>query len=537
MEYMGLMFNKCNDMKMEKVKYIFWAGVLSMTLLTTQRAVAQDAAVKQTSPASIEVLKAGSLWMDTYNGAGLVLDNLSYYSDLRFTYDYKKGDYKLNRDGDTERNIGVSSEGGLKLGGGYVWGSFSYGNQAQRGTLFNTTMLDNQRRMPYYVVDNKLSDWMKQSYDLSMKVATKPLWESLVLGAQADYSTKVGAKQMDPRSETYYYTINVKPSAVVLIGNHKIGLNLEYQNLVQESTTTNSDGQVNQDVFVLRGLGNGYEATVGGLQSLGMFVYDGNTLGGGLQYSYSVNDYKFLIYGNYKYGMEDVISSPTKPKKEGTVKNNDFEAKAIAVKAGENLQRLELSYIDNKTDGIEYVQELDNSYNVQSWIVLYKSIRSSYKEQIASFKYDFFRGADHDYTWRAGVSAQYKLNDDIYYLPESTEMLKNLFLGINGKYNFSVGKNSKILIGANLIYKNNLDGEYNYGGVFEDSYIITDFMTPDFQYMKNSYTKIGGDISFFTKISNSSKACMFIKAAVDYYKPSDIDDNRTQSSISLGFTF
>ncbi|MEA5005557.1 MAG: hypothetical protein VB022_03995 [Rikenellaceae bacterium] len=524
-------------MKMRKIKYVYMVGASLLTLFITQRAVAQDAAIKQTSPASIELLKAGSLWMNSTNGAGLVLDNLSYFSDIKFTYGIKDGDYKLNQEGEKERLFGVSSEGGLKLGKGYAWGGFAYSNEAQRGTLFNTAIIDPQRGMPYYPIDPNKSDWMKQTYDLSMKVATRPFWDKVILGAQADYMTKVGAKQIDPRSEVYYYRINVKPSAIVILGNHNIGVNFEYQNSIETSGTMNSDGQVNQPVFVLRGLGNGYEATVGGLQSLGDFIYTGNKTGGGLQYSYSVNNLKFLASGNYTYGVEDVISSPMKPKKEGSIIENVIEGKLVALKKGDNLQRLELSYRTENLDGIEYVQELDNSYDVQSWVVVYSSIRSNYKEQEMSFKYDFFSGVDHDYNWRAGISAQYKKNDDIYYMPESTEMLENLYLGVNGKYNFSLCKNCNILVGANLVYKNNLDGEYNYGGAEPDSYIITDFMTPDFQYMKSSYTKIGGDLSYFTKISKTGKAGMFIKAAVDYYKPSDRDDNRIQSSLSLGFTF
>lgn len=537
MEYLGLVFNKSNDMTMKNFKYIYWAGVLVITLLTANVVIAQDAAVKPTSPASIERLKAGSLWMDSYNGAGLVLDNLSYYSDLKFAYGYKNGDYKMNSDGERERAITVSSEGGLKFGGGYIWGSFSYVNEAQRNTLFNTTMLDFDRRMPYYTIDKNLSDFLKQSYNLAMKVASKPLWDKIILGAQAEYRTKVGAKQMDPRSESWFYSINVKPSAVVLMGNHRIGINFEYQNLVQESKTTNSDTQVNQDVFVLKGLGNGYEATVGGLQSLGMFVYKGNQVGGGLQYSYLMDDYKFLLSGNYIYGMEDVISSPSKPKKEGTVKNQELEAKLVAIKDGDNLQRLELSYVDNKLDGIEYVQRLDNTYEVQRWVVLYKSIRSEYKEHLFSLKYDFFRGADKNYKWRAGVIAQYKKNDDIYYIPRSTEMVENLFMGVNGKYSFNLGKKSNLLVGANFVYKDNLDGHYNYGGAKPDSYIITDFMTPDFEYMTNSYSMFGGDVSYVTSISKNGRTSLFVKAAVDYYKPVDLDNDRLQSTFTLGFTF
>ncbi|HCV16166.1 MAG TPA: hypothetical protein DF637_07525, partial [Rikenellaceae bacterium] len=168
------MFNNINTMKMRKVKYIYWAGVLMLTLFAVQPASAQKA--DKNSPASLELLKAKSLWFNTTNGAGLTLDEMYNFSSVDFTYQLKSGDFKKLQDGDRERLLGVSTEGGQKLGTGYAWGKFSFNNEMQRNTQFNTTMLDPGRGMPFYPVDPNISDWKKQDYRLEMKVASQPLW-------------------------------------------------------------------------------------------------------------------------------------------------------------------------------------------------------------------------------------------------------------------------------------------------------------------------------------------------------------------------
>jgi len=55
--------------------------------------------------------------------------------------------------------------------------------------------------------------------------------------------------------------------------------------------------------------------------------------------------------------------------------------------------------------------------------------------------------------------------------------------------------------------------------------------------MTNSYSMFGGDVSYVTSISKNGRTSLFVKAAVDYYKPVDLDSDRIQSTFTLGFTF
>lgn len=174
---------------MRKLKIIYRSGALLAAIIFMQPLFAQTI---QTNPATIELQKAKSLWFNTNNGAGLVLDQMKDFTIVNLGYTTKTGDFKLRQQGTREGDINVGAEGGLALGGGYVWGKISYDNILQKNTQYNTTMLDPDRGMPYYVADPVISDWVKQSYQLSMKAATPKLWNLLYLGIEADYQTKTG---------------------------------------------------------------------------------------------------------------------------------------------------------------------------------------------------------------------------------------------------------------------------------------------------------------------------------------------------------
>lgn len=500
--------------------------------------LAQPRGLIQNSPLSIELMKARSLWFNTGNGAGIVMDQMNNYTLLEGSYNHKDGEFKLKQEGEKEGIAQFLSEGGINLGRGYAWGSFLYDNITLRNTEYNTAMLDPFRGVPYYPVDPNPSDWKKQYYSLHMKVGTAPLWDRLVLGIEGDYTARVGAKQRDPRSELYFYTANIKPGALMMFGEHTVGLNFEYENLKQETRGhSNSDTQVDQEVFVMKGLGNHYTSVIGGRQSLKSFLYNGNKVGGEAQYSFEREYYKLLVSGGYSFRVEDVISDATKPKKEGSVKENLYYANLSFLMEGDNLNRIDFNYRNSKISGIEYVQELDLTYEVQQWVDLYSSIRSNFNEEQIALSYSFYRNADHNYKWKGRLYGEYSSIDQLYLMPKSILDGKNLYFGGEASFNFDIGRASIVTLGANGQYKHNLSGDYNYGGAAPDAIVITNFMTPDFEYLTESFYKVGVMARLFAPFSATSRSSFYIKAAVDYYKPIELDGNRLLSTIGIGFTF
>lgn len=522
---------------MSKVKYIYRAWAILLVLFVANVAIAQQKSTPN-SPASIEYLKARSLWFYSGNGAGLVLDKLNNFSFLEATYSSLSGDFKRVQQGDKESTLSVVTEGGQKLGKAYAWGQFSYNNETVRDSRFNTAMLDPFRGVPYYPVDPNISDWKKQNYNLQMSVASKPLWDRYILGIQAKYNAYTGAKQVDPRSEQYIYSINIKPGIAASWGNHQVGVNVEYENMIQETRKhTNSNSQVDQNVYVMKGLGHNYTSVIGGLQSLGSFLYNANKVGAEIQYSYSLCDIKFLVNGGYYMRAEDVIRDITKPRKEGSLIENGAYAKLSALLENENLHRVDLSYKRENLKGIEYVQVLDTRYEVQQWVDLYSSVRSTYNYDQIGLSYDFYRGSDNEYKWKGGLFTDYRLNFDRYHMPASRMLIENLFLGIDGKVNLPVALNSRFLLGGEFVYKYNVNGFYKYGGPEPTDDVITKFMEPDFNYLKESYYKIGANLSFYTVVGKSQKNGLFFRASGDYYKPKTLSGSRVFATFGVGLTF
>jgi hypothetical protein len=489
------------------------------------------------SPLSIELRKARATWFESNNGAGIGLDSLRSYGSLEAGYQMTDGEFKRVQQGEKERQLSVETEGGQQLGNAYAWGRFSYNNETVRNARFNTAMLDPYRRVPYYPVDPNLSDWKKQHYNLQMKVSSKPLCERYLLGIQAEYKAETGAKQMDPRSELFRYSIHVKPGIAAIMGSHRVGLSLEYENMIQETRGhSNSDDQVNQNVFVMRGLGNHYTAVIGGLQSLGSFIYDANKVGAGLQYGWQQQALRFFAEGGYSFRVEEAVRDITKPRKEGTIRQQELYGHAALLHEGVNLNRLDFSYRSSRTDGIEFVQVLDNSYEVQQWVDLYSSVRSTYRRDTYRLSYDFFRNAGQEYSWKAGLHALYTVTDDNYIMPASHLKIRDLYLGADAKLNFPSRGHSRWVLGADLVRKANQKGDYLYGGADPGSIVITDFMNPEVNYLKQDYYKVGGSISYFATLS-SRKSGAYLKLTADYYKPTEGDDVRVITRLGMGLTF
>jgi len=522
---------------MKKTKYMLWAGTLALSLLLHQKIVAQSSIRQINTPSSIELTNSLALWLNTQNAAGLSIDRMNSFNEASLLYAHTNGKYKMNAEGEKERLFGFNTSGSLVLGQMYLWGDFSYGNEYLTNTLFNTNQIKVRRNMPYFVADPNMSDWTRQTYHLNMKAASQKLFDVLNLGLNMEYQNQVGAKQMDPRSSGYNYEVTVKPALLFNFAtNHNLGLTGIYYNYKSNSSTTNSDTQVNQLVYVLKGMGFYYEDHVGGMVSLNPFNHTANQLGGELAYGFHTGNMDLVLTAAYSKKIEDIIQSPTRPQMEGSVIEKNTAINLQALFKGSMVHKFSLSYDNNQIDGVQYVQELDRTYEVQQWITKFKSIRSSFADKDFYAGYDVLAGVDAEYKWRAGVFFNHHILSDIYYLPLSTMDWKSTTLGIQAKYNANLGNNSRLLIGANFALKNvNDNAKYVYTGPNPNSPVIKEFFEKDFAMAVNNNTKIGGEVALSIPVRTYTS--LYLKAVYDYYKASKIDVTRTCAHFALGIIF
>ncbi len=370
-----------------------------------------------------------------------------------------------------------------------------------------------------------------------MKAGFPELWNFLRAGFELDYITRTGAKQNDPRSTNYYYTISFRPGFTFKLNdkNH-IGFNLVYENSFERNTFKNSNSAVNQHVFVMKGLGNYSEGVVG--NDLDPFYYKGNKIGGAIQYGYDSDGcFGALLDVKYNYKAEDAYQTPTKPQRMGSIVQNAASANLqLMFDCERYANKVELDYNYKSTDGIEFLQVLDKTYEVQQWVTLEQYIRSNYSFKAFSLKYDFFAKSERGYSWRAGADVQYSDKYDEYYLPASELKAENMYVSLFAKKNFALSPKSTLLFGLNLGYSFNLDGYYNYSGSREDSPVVKEMYANDIAFLTSDYMRLGGELTFSTIVAK--KSSLFISAACQYLNPdNELFKDRTNVNLSIGLNF
>lgn len=519
---------------MKRIYIILMAFGLSVSYIAA--AQQSDAVVRQPQ---IEMNLNRSLWFNSNNAAGMSVMPLDKYSIVGLGYEMNSGDFKLTQDGEKENTVGFNTSGATSVGKTQLWGTFDYKNIVEKDASFITNLYDPHRDMPYYVADAVMSKFKKQAYDLGVRAAFPQLWGFVTPGMDLQYTTHTGAKQRDPRSVTYYLTVKAAPSVLFeLSGRSNLGLTFNYEYLYERSTFNRSDTEVDYPVFIMRGLGNFTSGVVSGSVGVGTFFYKGNRIGGGLQYGYTNNDdFSALVDAKYSYKVEDAFQTPTKKQNMGSTKQNLWNVSAQLLNDGEvYLKKLTLSFLDRKTDGIEYVQELDSSFDVAEWVTLAKYVRSKFSYREGVIKYDMFAKKGDGYSWMAGVSMVHSRQSDEYLLPVSNLEAENSLWNVYAKKNFDLCSKSSLLAGLNVGYNSNSKGEYNYTGAYESSETVTKMYRNDFMYLTSDYYTFGAEATFSTLVTDATS--LFVKGQFQWWSPKGSEfDNRSYTGVSIGITF
>lgn len=520
-----------------------YAGCLLVAFLAVSTVTAQESAGdNKNTPAAFEQMKMQELWRKSSNAAGTLLDNPYKYADAKLGYNLYNGNYRKPQQGEAGNSLTFDTEGGGKIGGGYVWGSFGYSRDKVKDANYNASIIDPYRGMPYYVADTNVSDWNNQHFNLKMRAATPQFWNFLSLGIEMTYKNAIGAKQRDLRTKNLFYTIEFKPGIVLSPGEkHHIGLNFQYSSLREESQMSRTNVNMEQTYYTLTGLGMAIKRVTSVTEDDANREYNGNTVGGGFQYNYR-GKLNLLLDINYSKKIEDTKSNFKLPKYEGTTKDKILIGKLMAYVNNEksNTHFWSIGYMDRKIDGIEYVQKRDDSQDAQGWIVYYKSVRSVYKTQMLDFNYDYLINRNGEYNWKLGAGVRYEKNKDRYLLPVSSMDIENICFEIRAKKNFSISDKftKRLLVGVNMGYKSNLEAGYSYGGYYPDYVVVTRLMQGDVDYLASDHYDLGASAVYSQQITSKSNANLFVKADCHLQKTTDFNfDKRLFLNFSVGCNF
>lgn len=437
-----------------------------------------------------------SLWFSTENSASLAFRPISEYNELMLSYQNESGPYHSWRQPDGRNSLKAITSGYKSVGKFQLWGEFSFNNIFDKGLRGNAIMFEVPEDMPYYVLDTASSRWNRQIYDMSLKLASPIVLNHLSFGIAAGYTSKVGAKQKDPRTETYVNDIYAVPSVSYrFLNDHILGISGVYRYNFERSLPTNNNYRIDQLVYTTRGLGEGSTAKIGGNDGLNEYYYTGHTYGGHIQYGYHG---KFSLNAEAGATLKtvDVMHQVSLPKNMGATRQMAINANIKALWGDCNSNKFSAEAIYRMTDGIEKIQVRDDTPFQQKWVVVSKNTMSTYTSTSISAKYDHQFGASSQrgYDWITGGEIGYRSEDDSYLSPESyfswSNAMASVFCGRQLKF-----RNSELLIKLNGGYLLNLSGEYIYTGGNKTA-TIQEFWQEDLNYRKASAIEAGGRIAY-----------------------------------------
>ena len=496
----------------------------------TAHAAEPSAYIKNT--ALQETIERNSLWLGSSSMAGLAFFDYSSFNTLDFGYDGGYGEYRANGVGKNSTEISLNTKGAAYIGKTLAIGSFSFKNAFDKDALYNVLLYELEDNMPYYPIDDKSSDWNRQEYNLNAGLSSPVIWDCLALGIKFDYSAKVGAKQLDPRGETYKYSVSVQPSVALRLGVNILGLSAFYANGFERSTVSVNNVWVDPKVWEHRGLGESTQNKVGGNDGMKDHTYRTYRYGGSLQYSLS--DF-FFVEAGLSHREVSGLENPKLPKKLGTIKENDISLKADWLFGNNKSDKLAVNFEYTFTDGIEYVQKLNTAAYQQEWMVISTNKMSTFTELSAGLAYDHMFGADdpRGYTWKVGGESNFHIFDQSYLAPASTSNAMRLYGGLFADRQLKMNKCS-LIVGLDAGYASGLGSGYKCLGT--KVYNAPKSMLEDqADWLNASYLKAGGRIDL--TMGESNKVAWVLGVKCVYMDAFAINKSRLMCMASFGILF
>ena len=416
-----------------------------------------------------------ALWLDSANAAGLSVSAPGAFNLVDAGYTYETGSYRRMQTGTTVGVFDFDTQGALKVGKVQLWGRFRYDNTNDRGSSFNTLLYDPyDERFMYTAADTVAGQWKKQSYEMQFKAAI-PLGECFAAGVHVDYTDRIAAGQIDPRAESYHYSVTVRPGLVWKAGASTIGVNGLYSNTFERSTPSISNSQETQKVYLLRGLGNWVGEQVGG-GGLSTMYFRCNSWGGGLQYAYD-GSLRLLAEAGYAIHSTEIHESATQPKPHGDTRRQEFSTDVKAIFGGKVMHKAGLSSDVAITTGIEPTTQWNKDKG--EWEITYSAEQCTLVSWNGMLSYDAFILDGDSYTWHFSTEAGLDAKQDSYAVPASHFEYLNAVLNVGAERSLSLIKGASLLLGGRLSFVKNLGGSYEYSGHRAGTAPVRDFYPHD----------------------------------------------------------
>lgn len=502
--------------------------------LGTVSARAGEDGGKRRNIALQETAQRNCLWNGSTSEAGLAFAPYGIFNTLTLDYDGKYGAFRRNGDGKSSSGVSLNTSGAAYIGKFLARGGFSFKDTFDKDALYNVLLYEIEDNMPFYPVDDKSSGWNRQEYRLNAGLSSPVLWNRVSFGLSIDYSAKVGAKQLDPRGETFKYGVTVRPSVAVRLAEKSIlGVSGSYSDSFERSKVSNNNNWVNPAVWEHRGLGESTQGRVGGNDGMKTHTYRSDRYGAAIQYSYG--DIVFVEAG-YERRTTSGIENPGLPKRLGSIKEDGVNLDAAWIFGRDKSNKLSLDAGFSLTKGLEYVQKLNTTAYQQEWTLISTNEMSSFTQANAKLGYDHLFGASDQrgYSWKVGAEVSFDLLQESYLSPASTLDAMRVYGGLLADKNFKFRRGSSLIIGLHAGYAAGFGAGYDARGTGTHE-TPKAMLCDQADYLNASHLRAGGRIDW--TFAQSRRVSWTLGAKASYLRAFSLGKDRTVCSASIGILF
>jgi hypothetical protein len=452
------------------------------------------------TPAYISLLHYHTQWQQGSNAAGLWQDSLLMFGRTRLGYKQEDGAFKMAQEPKKTTQFNFGTERYQKIGKMLFYGRLSYTQQWDQ-TLNYSDVLNPYRGTPYILADSIGGEWQKQLYALEVKAVSPALARNkLVLGLGAALNVGTGARQNDPRPLSTNNEITLTPGLTWNVNKGSVlGINGLYSRYREEVSLEVKNSNFNHYLYKSLGLGQLELPTT--FTAGASRVYNGNKLGGDLQYQWRKADISWLTSVGFRNYEEKVSDGTSVPRKSGTWKQKTYQFNSSLNIDGRNLlHRFSLGLQRLEDTGIEFHEFYD--VTSKTWKTLLEAAFYFSERDQASFSYTLIKvQQQHSFSWLAEIGGNYLSLSRSYLLPMSKQEISRADIWLKAANNWSLAHSGNFQASIKVLYSKNLDASLMYIPITADRTLMArEVLYPDQAYSSADYLNTTLNVQYGFKL-------------------------------------
>lgn len=323
-------------------------------IIVSLAAAALPASAQVTAEADYRLADTWQLWRHTGNAAGLGIDSAQNRGFAQFELQHREGDYTRVQQGGQKNQLQFLTERYQRLGR-YLnaYGRFCFDMDRTKERAWCDVMRPYNAN-PYFSGSSNAGKYDLQQFSLQASLATVALgpWH---VGLQLNYDVADLSRLRDPRSRSQLLDYKLAPAATYTIGQHTIGLALDYhrrKEKIPSMTLVNHNQQ--HTYYFLSGMEHA-RAVVDGQNGYSREWVD-HRFGAQLSYQWQSQRFSTLTSLSMEHGTEDTWEDyqyepgQYTTRRYGLSSFNRFEA-------GRLLHQLDATIAYEQAYGDEYLQQ------------------------------------------------------------------------------------------------------------------------------------------------------------------------------------